>query len=543
MFCFPIDGAFDLAEDIGVNKKILLESPVQKNIMQFLFFIALILGLNNIPAFAQRDPATEAEKWLRMARAEAVSNGSGVDSLVGLFREYARRANRSIDSFGITEDGLNQLLRDGANTGARYWLQAARGEAQRTGTQTASFLRLFRENAQKAGQPITSFGATEEQLGELERSGDASAARYWLGAARGAGNKNGLMTSSSLQSFRDYATRSGQGLSAFGVSETQLLEIQRAGDVAAAKHWLEAARRNSQNSETFTESYLGLFRDYMARSGEPLSTFGLTEAELQSLSKQGKLAEARYWLSKARENSSYWRFFLDRALQSGEPIASFGLTASELAKLRELRPELVLNTTPTPRLSADEVNPNMIVDLSCIQETMRARGINISPKYLVLAGFYSVRATRPGQHRTTETVTDAIFQNGYCTTESYGGIPESDRAALLRIMANTARASEESHVAFHRLFGVNPRVTTNLAQISPGALLASESMDRSNMTRGLPVTGFTACHREMATTKNNSELRAAITQGCSANRSPRPGDLQRGDKYFRERNPVIEQGL
>jgi hypothetical protein len=404
---------------------------------------------------------------------------------------------------------------------ARESIEFARQRVDRIDSSPTALMSLesARDRLLRSGQTLESAGTSETEINDLLRRATASTANYWLNAARADAGRSGTNTERWIQIFRDYAARAGRSLSDYGVSESALTELNRRGYGAAARYWLQAARDSVSRDGLSFNSFLRNFRDYQARSGEPLSSFGIDANGLLALEQEGNIVSARYWINASRDRGEdrdrYLRLALNYILASIAPISTYNLTAAEIERIRRL-PGGTGILESRQHLTADEVNPNFIVDLSCVQSTMRLRGIHISPKYLVLQGFYAVRGLRQNQNlNITQTVVDSIFQNGYCSIDTYGGIPATQRESLLRVLRQPTLASNNEQISFQRFFGVNPRVVTSLGQISSGAIQASDAMDRSNIVRGYPISGFSDCHREMKSTQNNNELRAALISGCN----------------------------
>lgn len=382
-----------------------------------------------------------------------------------------------------------------------------------------TFIQLGRETLLRSGHSLSDVGLTEARLMELTQRGHEASARYWLQSARRNAEGDGLNARRWLELFQQDRERSEKPLSHFGVSERELRNIEKTANTAAARYWLAGARESIErnNGPSFAQN-LAAFRQYQRESGEPLATFGIDEAGLLALERQGHIASARYWLDAAKRTTDNANLFTQAAvraiLASGAPLSTFNLSNAERERIRQVPQGASLLNRPI-RLSANEIDPNFIIDLSCVQSTMRLQGIEISPKYLALQGFYAARsAAQRNRGGITARVIDAITNQGYCSADTYGGLPEADRAMLLQITAQPATASERHQAGFNRLFGVNPRVVTSLARVSPGALQASEALDRSNYVRGQPIAAFVQCREEMERTKNNAALRQALVRGC-----------------------------
>ena len=321
----------------------------------------------------------------------------------------------------------------------------------------------------------------------------------------------------------------------FNVSENDLSQIQRRGDRRAAELYLAAIRRHLDRSDGhYAFSALRGFKYHVQRSGESLSALNISESELQALERQTHVMMANLYLQNASDDPNNrtlvgtergWQTFFDLALthiaQSGEPMSSFQMTEEMRQRISQLR---LYDQPPVPQRSSDEVNIRSITDLGCVEEGLNGKGIQVSPKYLALLAYLGKRSQRPGQSpvNLVDFVAESIFNHGYCSTTSYGGIPFGDRALVTRVLARPIVATENENVNFNRFFGLNPRTVTNLGGITPGVLSASEAMDRTSFLQGRVMSGFPSCQAERETNKGKEDLRAAILSACRRNNTAAP---------------------
>lgn len=100
---------------------------------------------------------------------------------------------------------------------AKFWLKNIRGNDP-----LLSSFESFEKYALKLGAPLSHFGTSERELGDLKLRYYEIQANFWLKNLKGDNP-----TSHSLEYIKKYALASGKPLSHFGVSEKELEELSR----------------------------------------------------------------------------------------------------------------------------------------------------------------------------------------------------------------------------------------------------------------------------------------------------------------------------
>ncbi len=215
----------------------------------------------------------------------------------------------------------------------------------------------------------------------------------------------------------------------------------------------------------------------------------------------GKFVLNHYYFNK------HQRKFLIGARIPTSPDGTFDMAAWSLKLTKSGCLEIIAPTVPKygflaklPELGATK----------CIVDGLEKSMTNISPRYLALVSFY----LRGKKDLSPQSLIRFMSENGTCDSTQYPNFSDNELDSL-KVFSKAPDNFRSHEMKFFKMFGVNPRVTNRLSEISSGAILSSKAIDQSMLSKGFFAPNFSACHSQMMMSKErNAEMIQGLSQAC-----------------------------
>lgn len=223
------------------------------------------------------DHLKEAKNWLQLARERC--DLYDIQSHFDYLREYAAKAGVSLKDLGTSEEEIQDMSKRSNFAAAKKGLVDIRKMAETS--EVNNYIKYLRKYLEDAKRTLADINTTEEELEELRIKGIISEAKKNLGYTQTTAKSDSV--DRYIQTLFRLLTSIGRTIADIGVTSEELRDLCTRGHLAAAKKWLDSARR--QKSRSDIDSYVKYVREHLAIVGAAPTDIGSSEEELEQLSK------------------------------------------------------------------------------------------------------------------------------------------------------------------------------------------------------------------------------------------------------------------
>ncbi len=163
----------------------------------------------------------EANYWLNLARNSPEEVSSGVYKII-LVREYAEKANVTLEELGTTEEELREIEKRSHIYLAKFFLNVSRKNSVSQSVEVE--VSSVKEDAKKGGITLEELGTTDEELNNLTHQGYINEAKSLLITVREYVEIQPVILEISL--IKENAGKAGMTLEEMGTSEEELKKLE-----------------------------------------------------------------------------------------------------------------------------------------------------------------------------------------------------------------------------------------------------------------------------------------------------------------------------